>query len=224
VAAKEKTMSDSRAAILARISRALAHEAAADAPEILQRIEAHVRGPLPQWPQSLRERFLNKLEKVAGTWAEAASQAHIGEAVADYLAAQNLPKALAVAPHPLLDGVNWPEGFQAQRRRAVGDDRVSLTVAFCAIAETGSLMLLAGPDSPTTLNFLPDDFLCVLPENRIVPRMEDAWALLREERGAMPRATNIVTGPSRTADVEQTIQLGAHGPRRLHVLLLQDGA
>jgi L-lactate dehydrogenase complex protein LldG len=217
-------MSDSRAAILARISKTLAHEGAADAPEIVQRIEAHVRGPLPQWQASVRERFVAKLEKVAGTWAEVAGKERIVESVADYLAAQNLPQRLCVAPHPLLDGVIWPEGFQAERRRAVGDDRVSLTVAFCAIAETGSLMLLAGPDSPTTLNFLPDDFLCVLPENRIVPRMEDAWALLREERGAMPRATNIVTGPSRTADVEQTIQLGAHGPRRLHVLLLQDGA
>ncbi len=217
-------MSDSRAAILARIAKALAHEAAADAPEIVQRIEAHARGPLPQWPHSTRERFIEKLEQVVGTWAEVASPAHIAQAVGDYLAAQNLAKALAVAPHPLLDGIIWPEGFQAERRRAVGDDHVSLAVAFCAIAETGSLMLLAGPDSPTTLNFLPDDFLCVLPTNRIVPRMEDAWALLREERGAMPRATNIVTGPSRTADVEQTIQLGAHGPRRLHVLLLQGGA
>lgn len=217
-------MSDSRTAILSRISRTLAHAAAADAPEILQRIEAHARGPLPQWETSPRERFIQKLEKVVSTWAEVASQAHIEQAVSDYLAAHSLPQRLAVAPHPLLDGVIWPEGWQAERRRAQGDDRVSLAVAFCAIAETGSLMLLAGPDSPTTLNFLPDDFLCVLPTNRIVPRMEDAWTLLREERGAMPRAANIITGPSRTADVEQTIQLGAHGPRRLHVLLMRDGA
>lgn len=217
-------MSDSRTAILARISRTLAHEAAADAPEIVQRIEARARGPQPQWPQSPRERFVEKLEKAVGTWAEVASKENIVQAVTDYLAAQSLPQRLCITPHPLLDGVLWPEGFQTERRRAQGDDRVSLAVAFCAIAETGSLVLLAGPDSPTTLNFLPDDFLCVLPENRIVPRMEDAWALLREERGAMPRATNIVTGPSRTADVEQTIQLGAHGPRRLHVLLLQGGA
>jgi L-lactate dehydrogenase complex protein LldG len=217
-------MSDSCAAILDRISKTLAHEAAAEAPEIVQRIAAHVRGPQPQWSASPRERFIEKLEKVVGTWAEVASKEHISQAVADYLAAQNLPQRLCAAPHPLLDGIAWPAGFQAERRRAQGDDRVSLAVAFCAIAETDGLVLLAGPDSPTTLNFLPDDFLCVLPENRIVPRMEDAWALLRSERGSMPRATNIVTGPSRTADVEQTIQLGAHGPRRLHVLLLQGGA
>lgn len=216
-------MSDSRAAILARISKTLAHEAATDAPEILQRIGAHARGPQPQWTQSTRARFIARLENVAGTWAEVAARETIVQSVADYLAAQKLPQALAVAPHPLLNGIDWPEGWQAERRRAQGEDRVSLAVAFCGIAETGSFVLLSGPDSPTTLNFLPDDFLCVLSENRIVPRMEDAWALLRAERGAMPRATNIITGPSRTADVEQTIQLGAHGPRRLHVLLLSEG-
>ena len=49
---------------------------------------------------------------------------------------------------------------------------------------------------------------------------EDAWAVLRARPEGMPRATNIISGPSRTADVEQTIQLGAHGPRRVHVILV----
>jgi L-lactate utilization protein LutC len=221
--AAEAAMSDSRATILGRIARAHSHDTAADAPVVMQRISEHARGPQPQWADLPRARFLAKLEKVVGTWAEVAGSENIVQAVSDYLAAQQLPHRLCVAPHPLLDGIAWPEGWQAERRRAQGDDRVSLAVAFCAIAETGSLVLLAGPESPTTLNFLPDDFLCLLPENRIVPRMEDAWALLRAERGAMPRAVNLITGPSRTADVEQTIQLGAHGPRRMHVLLLQGG-
>lgn len=216
-------MSDSRAIILSRLANTLGHDTAADAPVVMERISEQARGPQPQWTDSTRARFLAKLEKVVGTWADVAGKEHIAQAVADYLAAQQLPQRLTVAPHPLLSELSWPEGWQAESRRAQGEDRVSLAVAFCAIAETGSLVLLAGPESPTTLNFLPDDFLCVLPENRIVPRMEDAWALLRAERGAMPRATNIITGPSRTADVEQTIQLGAHGPRRLHVLLLQGG-
>jgi L-lactate dehydrogenase complex protein LldG len=212
-------MAESRTAILGRLSQALGHAAAADAPEVVQRVDDPARGPQPQWAEAPRERFLAKLAKVAGTHAEIASHAEIVQAVTDYLAAQNLPHRLVVAPHPLLDNVIWPEGWEVARRRAEGDDRVSLAVAFCGIAETGSLMLLSGPDSPTTLNFLPDDFLCLLPESRIVPRLEDAWALLRAERGSLPRATNLITGPSRTADVEQTIQLGAHGPRRLHVLL-----
>jgi L-lactate dehydrogenase complex protein LldG len=213
-------MTDHRAAILARISQALGHEAAADAPAITQRLNDPARGPQPQWPETPRERFLAKLTKVAGTYAEVASDAEIVSAVTDYLAAQTLPQRLVTAPHPLLAGVIWPDGWQVAHRHAHGGDRISLAVAFCGIAETGSLVLLSGPESPTTLNFLPDDFLCLLPESRIVPRMEDAWAMIRAECGSLPRATNLITGPSRTADVEQTIQLGAHGPRRLHVLLL----
>lgn len=213
-------MNDSRSAILARLSGVFGREARPDDPAVTERIREHGRGPQPQWTESARERFLAKLEKVAGTWADLAGSDMLAQAVVDYLAAQNLPQRLSVAPHPLLDRVDWPRGWQVTRGRGQGEDRMSLAVAFCGIAETGSLVLLAGPDSPTTLNFLPDDFLCVLDEKRIVPRMEDAWDLLRTERGVMPRAVNIVTGPSRTADVEQTIQLGAHGPRRLHVLVL----
>jgi len=212
-------MTDPRAAILGRISQALGHEAAADSPVVMQRVNDPARGPQPQWSETPRERFLARLTRVAGTYAEVASDAEIARAVGDYLEAQDLPQQLVMAPHPLLAGLIWPEGWQVACRRAHGDDRISLTVAFCGIAETGSLVLLSGPESPTTLNFLPDDFLCVLPARRIVPHMEDAWALLRAERGSLPRATNLITGPSRTADVEQTIQLGAHGPRRLHVLL-----
>jgi len=212
-------MSDPRAAILSRISQALGHQAAADAPAVVQRIGHPERGPQPQWDESLQQRFVAKLTKVAGTHASIASNAELVGAVMDYLEKQNLARKLCVAPHPLLAAVEWPEGWQVARGHTQGNDRVGLSVAFCGIAETGSLMLLSGPVSPTSLNFLPDDFLCLLPESRIVPRLEDAWALLRAERGSMPRATNIITGPSRTADVEQTIQLGAHGPRRLHVLL-----
>ena len=212
-------MSDPRAAILARLSQALGHQAVADAPAVSQRIGHPERGPQPQWNESVEQRFVAKLTKVAGTHARIASNTELVRAVMEYLEQQNLAMKLCVAPHPLLAAVEWPDGWQVARGATHGDDRIGLTVAFCGIAETGSLMLSSGPESPTSLNFLPDDFLCLLPETRIVPRLEDAWALLRAERGSLARATNIITGPSRTADVEQTIQLGAHGPRRLHVLL-----
>ena len=214
-------MTEHRAAILGRLSSVLDHIANADA--IGGRLAAHPRGPQPQWPETLRERFLAKLARVAGSCAEIGAPADIARAVGDYLAAQNLPPRLMAAPHPLLDGVAWPQGWQVESGRARGDDRVGLAAAFCGVAESGSLVLCSGPDSPATLNFLPDDFLCLLPASRIVARMEDAWNLLRSERGKLPRAINFVSGPSRTADVEQTIQLGAHGPRRLHVLLLGEG-
>ena len=107
-------------------------------------------------------------------------------------------------------------------RLATRDDHVTVTRAFAGVAETGSLVLLSSPQSPTSLNFLPDVHVVVLARERIVRHLEDAWALLRSEVPAMPRTVNFITGPSRTADIEQTIQLGAHGPRGLHVILVED--
>lgn len=95
-----------------------------------------------------------------------------------------------------------------------------MTVAFAGVAETGSLVMLSGPETPTTLNFLPEHCLVVLERSRLVANLEDVWPLLRGIGPKPPRAVNFVTGPSRTADVEQTIQLGAHGPRRLQVYLV----
>jgi L-lactate utilization protein LutC len=82
------------------------------------------------------------------------------------------------------------------------------------------LVLLSGSFWPTTFDFLPDDHVVVLERERILTHIEDVWALLRARGEGVPRTINFITGPSRTADVEQTIQLGAHGPRRLHVILV----
>jgi L-lactate dehydrogenase complex protein LldG len=102
-----------------------------------------------------------------------------------------------------------------------------LTPCLAAIAETGTLMLLSGADTPTTLNFLPDTHIVVVRAGQVVAGYEDAWDMVREKAGgdpaAWPRTINLITGPSRTGDIEQRIQLGAHGPRRLHVVLV-DGA
>jgi L-lactate dehydrogenase complex protein LldG len=82
--------------------------------------------------------------------------------------------------------------------------------------------LISGPDNPTTLNFLPETHIVVLPKSAVTGSYEDVWDRLRQHvgEGVMPRTVNLVTGPSRTGDIEQTIELGAHGPRRLHIILL----
>ena len=95
-------------------------------------------------------------------------------------------------------------------------------MAFAGIAETGTLMLLSAPATPTTLAFLPETSLVVLPTERILRAYEDGLALLRQEHAALPRSINFITGPSRSGDIEQTLQLGAHGPRRLCVLLVDE--
>ena len=105
--------------------------------------------------------------------------------------------------------------------RASASDMVSVQHGFAGIAETGTLMLPSGPERPTTLNLLADTAVVVLRASRVVGAYEEAWDMLRAA-GAMPRNVMLVTGPSRSADIEQTLELGAHGPRRLHVLLIED--
>jgi hypothetical protein len=91
-----------------------------------------------------------------------------------------------------------------------------------AIAETGTLMLPSAPERPTTLNLLADTAIVVLRASNLVGAYEEAWDKLRAEMGGMPRNVMLVTGPSRSADIEQTLELGAHGPRNLHVVLVED--
>jgi L-lactate dehydrogenase complex protein LldG len=106
-----------------------------------------------------------------------------------------------------------------------GAEAVGLAAAACAIAETGTLMLTSGSGRPASLNFLPETFLAVLPVNRIAPALEDAWDRLRRlVPGTLPRTVNFINGPSRTGDIEQKLQMGAHGPRRVHILMIEDGA
>lgn len=166
------------------------------------------------------QHFLNKLDTAHATVTRASAMDGVSAAVARHVKQHNLPLELVVAPDPELEAIAWSNRFAVERRAATGDDRISVTGAFAGIAETGTLVLLSGPESPTTLNFLPDDHIVVLKVDRIVLHMEDVWARIRKERKSMPRTVNCITGPSKTADVELTIQEGAHGPRRLHVILI----
>ena len=82
------------------------------------------------------------------------------------------------------------------------------------------MFICTGADAPTASALLPDTHIAVVSAERIVDGMEDAFALIRRERGILPRAINLISGPSRTGDIEQTIVLGAHGPFRVHILLV----
>lgn len=170
--------------------------------------------------------FVRNVEKEFGTVARVADADAVPDAVASYLAEQNLPSAMAMAPHPELQAIPWSNRplLSIREGRAEPTDAVSVQHAFAAIAETGTLMLPSAPERPTTLNVLADTEIVVLRASRLVGAYEEAWDKLRAEVGAMPRNVMLVTGPSRSADIEQTLELGAHGPRRLHVVLIDDAA
>ena len=165
--------------------------------------------------------FTSMAEAVFATVDRVAGADAVPGAVADYLAQHNLPPALVMAPDPALDVYPWADRpmLAIRRGRAEEADRVGVTGAVMGFAETGTLMMTSGPDHPSTLNFLPETHIVVLPAERIGGAYEEGWAKLRADgegshgdAGFMPRTVNLVTGPSRTADIEQTITLGAHGP------------
>ncbi len=216
-------MSAAREQILQGIRRALRRTGALEPSieqmleERLARHEPHLK---PAVPGNLVERFVLKLEAVAGTAVGVPTLADLPPAVAKYLNEQQAPQKLVMAPDPAFASVPWPDALAIERRAATRDDHVALTGAFAGVAETGSLVLLSSPLSPTTLNFLPDVHIVVLRRESIVRHIEDVWTRLRSELPEMPRTVNFITGPSRTADIEQTIQLGAHGPRSLHVIIV----
>jgi L-lactate dehydrogenase complex protein LldG len=176
-------------------------------------------GPQPVMADDLVNRFRAKAEYLASTVAAVASPAQAPAAVAGYLAANGL--GIAAVATADLAGLDWSTaGLAVEPRPAVDADTVGISGCFCAIAETGTLMLLSGPNTPATVSLLPEAHIALVPISRIVATMEDAFALLRAERGELPRAVNFISGPSRTGDIEQTIVLGAHGPCRVHLILI----
>jgi len=174
--------------------------------------------------------FVAEAERVNATVDRVAGFADVPGAIARYLAANNLPSAVKAAPDPDLAQISWAgqAALSVVEGPAGPDDPVSVTSAFAGVAETGSLALLSGPHSPTLLNYLPDTHIVVLARSRITGTYEDVWNDARGRSGGaadeMPRAVNWITGPSRTADIEQELLLGAHGPRRLHVVVVNDEA
>ena len=223
-------MSEAREQILAGIRRSLKRgrlEAGREA-ALRQRVAAQRRNLVPARATALDEPgridlLVAMAEEVQGTVARVDSPTAVPEEVARYLATENLPAELVMAPDPTLVDLPWDQRplLKTRRGRAEADDAVSLTPCFAAIAETGTLMLISGPATPTTLNFLPDTHIVVVHADQVVATYEDGWDRLRA-RGETPRTVNFVTGPSRTGDIEQRIELGAHGPRRLHIILVDD--
>ena len=226
-------MSGTRDQILGAIRRSLKRSRldATTEGELRARVAAHRRNVIPlravtRDRSRMIELFVAMAEEVQATVTRVTSLSAVASDVARYLAAENLPSELVMAPDPSLDAIPWEEWplLQIRRGRAAAEDKVGLTSCFAAIAETGTLMLISDPQTPTTINFLPDTHIVIVRGDQLVGCYEDGWDRLRASRHGetLPRTINFITGPSRTADIEQHIELGAHGPRRLHIILIED--
>ena len=208
--------------ILGNIRARLGRDADNPAP-VDERITTHAPGPLPArgegTAEELRARFVEMARKASADVEQLGGIEELPGLVAGICGAHGFDAAAAIAPHPSLEVLSWADaGIAVEARRGQPDDPLCVSHAVCGVAETGTLVLASGPQSPITLNFLPDVHVVAIPAEAIVGTYEHAWSLMRA-RGDMPRAVNWITGPSRSADIEQTLQLGAHGPIRLVIAL-----
>jgi L-lactate dehydrogenase complex protein LldG len=182
-------------------------------------ITAHPRNARPELAWDPVTRFREQALRLASTIEDVTSLDGVPAATVRYLRQHGLP--LTAVCWPQFADLPWQgAGMDIEARAARDTDLVGVTGAFCAIAETGTLMTVSGPHTPATASLLPETHIAIVPASRIVRGMEEAWQLLREELGQPPRAVSFISGPSRTADIEQTVTLGAHGPYRVHILLV----
>ncbi len=210
--------------ILARIR---ARQGKSPAPAVAER-EA-VRAHVAAHPQSARPRtgwdplgrFCEQAAKLASSVDYVETLEGVPAAAARYLRHAGLPLT-AVCWEEFAD-LGWSgAGVEIVVREAREPDLVGITGAFCAIAETGTIVTVSGPRTPAAVSLLPETHIAVVRASRVVPAMEEAWQLLRSEAKVMPRAVNFISGPSRSADIEQTVTIGVHGPSRVHIVIVRD--
>lgn len=223
-------MSNARAEILANIRRSLG-VTGTEAPRrsaVDERIERAPRGIIPARGQVTgAERialFKAEAERTQATVTTVASANAVPAAVADYLRRHNLPAAVRMGADERLAAMPWGEtSLEITKGPSSGSDLNGVSHAFAGVAESGTLVLVSGEDNPTTLNFLPDNHIVVVNARDIAGDYEEVWGRIRFTygKGQMPRTVNFVTGPSRSGDIEQTLLLGAHGPRRVHIVVVE---
>ena len=220
-----------RAAILGRLRDVFARtsELEAEAERIVEeRVFQPKRNLIPKRGQlPLEERVELFVTMARGVQAEVQRLERLADvppAVTAFLRRHNLAQKVVVASDSVLQRANFAS--QSLLRTRMGNaedaDRVGVTIAFAGIAETGTLMLCSSSERPTMLAFRPENSIVVLHTQAIVGAYEQAWQALRDQGNGLPRSVNFITGPSRTGDIAQKLELGAHGPKRLAVLLVDD--
>ncbi len=199
--------------------------------ELIERFKSRKPNLIPKrserFGNSQIELFMEMARSVHASVDLVGDASEVPIAISDFLTNNNLTSDIVMAPDSNLDRYPWQNRPLLNIRRDKADDRdeVSVTSAAMGFSETGTLMLLSSRDRPSTLNFLPETHIVILRSEDIKGSYEEGWKLLQDQQDdscfQMPRTVNFITGPSRTGDIEQTMQLGAHGPRRLHIVVVK---
>lgn len=195
---------------------------------VKRRLKRHPVGTLPSKfssADSTIKHFIKKA-KLADATVERCDASDVTERISLFLRKHNLPATCRMGSDLRLNRLVSTKAnlFEISHGPSEGGDLTALSHALGGASETGTLFLVSGSENPTTLNFLPENHIVVLREKDIHAHQEDLWKRIRKKYGSgnMPRTVNMITGPSRSADIEQTLILGAHGPLRLHIMVVKD--
>lgn len=214
-------MSEARNEIFRRIREA--HGRSTLTLEQQSKLEQRIAMPQPVLQPVLMgetvQRFIERAQRVAMTLEQLDSLDAVPAAVVRYMEKLGISQPLYLSGP--LQSLPWPAQLSLRTGKADEQAVISVTTCVAAIAETGSIVCTSSADTPVTQYFAPEDHIVIVQRNQIVRYLEDAWAILRTKyANDWPRTVNLITGPSRTADVDQIVQIGVHGPRRVHVLLV----
>ena len=191
------------------------------------RLSGAPRGVIPARGQLAPKERIGLFKQMAeGAFASVAivqSAADVPGEAARWLRDNNLPATLRMGEDPRLAAMPWKDTtLEMSSGKSEGRDLNAVSHAFAGVAETGTLIMTSGAENPSTLNFLPDNHVVVLSAADLEGDYESVFERLRMTygKGLMPRTVNMITGPSRSADIAQTMLLGAHGPRKLHIVIV----
>lgn len=220
-------MSEARDAILGAIRHALTRKPSGTAHTGVREGRAEAGSALgdgirPTVQGELVTLFAARITAAGASLVHLPSLQAVPQTIGAFLDEQGLDHALVCSGEQAFEAIPWPTDFRLSVRTATDGDHTSLTGVLAAVAETGSLVVASGRQRPNTLHFLAQNHIALVRTAQVLRHLEDVWQLLRTDAEGMPRALTFITGPSRTADVEQTLQIGAHGPKRLLVLLVDD--
>ena len=223
-------MTGSRERILGRIKSGVnaQNRSAADIAALKARIENAERGIVPAYTKvagtDVADLFLKRAEAQNNTVARVTSAEAALHEVRDFLRQNNLPAKVKISPSDRLDDLKFDEAsdLEVSRGAAVKEDVTSVTPVYCAVAETGTMVTMSGAQTPSTLNFVPENHVVIVRESDLVTAYEDSWDKVRDYGGGkIPRTVNWLSGPSRSGDIAMTMYMGAHGPRRQHIIFIE---
>jgi L-lactate dehydrogenase complex protein LldG len=221
-------MTASRDRILGRIKTGVNAEARSNdkRDELSARISSPQRNLVPEFTKKEgRERlelFTAKAEAQGTTIKCVKSPQEALDEVRDFLRQNNLPARVVRSPSSELNdlGLESAADLEVRQGSATESDITSVTPAFGAVAETGTVVTSSGKETPSTLNFVPENHIAIIRERDLMSSYEDSWDKLRE--GNVPRTVNWISGPSRSGDIGMVMYMGAHGPKRQHVIVIEE--